>query len=143
LIENQAGFNKVKRFTITLLVVLFLGMAAFAQASPQELCNKFTAAFFPYNEASLKTICFSDPQVQKETLNKLDEIYRNDLKNSSKKNLSISSRAVIKDGKAGKKADLFMVISDASNVKYELSIWGCQRENGQWKLGNKILLKKL
>ena len=61
------------------------------------------------------------------------------------KTLSSSTRAVLKDGDEiyKERADIFIIITDNKELKYELKLWGCGKINDKWFLGNKIESEKI
>ncbi|MCX6294800.1 MAG: hypothetical protein NTX97_01830 [Bacteroidetes bacterium] len=132
------------KFLILLFLLPFSGKI-FGQGTPQEFSKAFINSLLNYNEEKLKKLISSDPKEQTEILEKLKEIYSNDLKPLKGSLLSSSTRAVLKDGdeKYKEKADIFVTITDNKKIKYELKLWGCNNLEGKWLLGNKIELNKL
>lgn len=137
---------KMKKLILILIVFVFFGKI-FGQATPQELGKAFTNSLLNYNEEKLKALLsVDDLQEQKEMLIKLKQISSNDLKPlKGSKNLSSSTRAVLKDGDKNYKerADIFITITDNKEFKYELKLWGCGNIDGKWFLGNKIESEKV
>ena len=132
-------------FLILFFIVLFSGRS-FGQGTPQELSKTFTNSLMNYNEEKLKLLFPADAKEQKEILEKLKQISSTDLKPlKGSKTLSSSTRAVLKDGDKTYKerADIFIIITDNKELKYELKLWGCCKINDKWYLGNKIESEKV
>ena len=132
-------------FLILVLIVLFSGRS-FGQATPQELSKAFTNSILNYNEEKLKALLPADSEDQKEILAQLKQISSTDLKPlKGSKTLSSSTRAVLKDGDKvyKERADIFIIITDNKELKYELKLWGCGKVDGKWQLGNKVESEKV
>ena len=130
---------------LILFFVLFSGRV-FSQATPQELSKAFANSLLNYNEEKLKALLPADPQVQKAILEKLKEISSTDLKPlKGSKTLSSSTRAVLKDGDKiyKERADIFIIITDNKDLKYELKLWGCGKIGDKWQLGDKVESEKI
>jgi hypothetical protein len=130
-----------------IVLILCMGVInSFAQKTPEELSNKFTSAFFHNDTFQLKAICPSDTKLQQVIISKLDQVYQQGVEAGIKWNLiiSASSAATLKEdrNKTVKKADIVISFKDKGS-NYKISIWDCEQDNGLWKLGSKILLKKV
>lgn len=137
----------MKNILLILFLVLSFAGRSFGQATPQELGKAFTNSLLNYNEDKLKgLLSVDDLQEQKEILEKLKQISSTDLKPlKGSKTLSSSTRAVLKDGDKtyNEMADIFIIITDNKELKYELKLWGCGKIDGKWQLGNKIESEKV
>lgn len=136
----------MKKIILILIVALTFSGKLFGQATPQELSNTFTNALLNYNEEKLKALLSADPQEQKKMLEKLKLISSTDLKPlKGSITLSSSTRAVLKDGDKiyKERADIFIIITDNKEFKYELKLWGCGKINDKWQLGNKVESEKV
>ena len=136
----------MKNILLILFLVLSFAGRSFGQATPQELSKTFTNSLLNYNEEKLKLLFPTDAKEQKEILEKLKQISSTDLKPlKGSKTLSSSTRAVLKDGDKTYKerADIFIIITDNKELKYELKLWGCCKINDKWFLGNKIESEKV
>lgn len=136
---------KMKKI-ISILIVLAFSVKSFGQATPQELSKTFTNSLMNYNEEKLKLLFPAYQKGQKELLEQLKQISSTDLKPlKGSKTLSSSTRAVLKDGDKTYKerADIFIIITDNKELKYELKLWGCCKINDKWFLGNKIESEKV
>ncbi len=136
----------MKRTLLILLIFVLVSVKYYGQATPQELSKAFTNSLLNYNEEKLKALLSSDPKVQIAMLEKLKQISSTDLKPlKGSKTLSSSTRAVLKDGDKiyKERADIFIIITDNKELKYELKLWGCGKVNDKWQLGNKIESEKV
>ncbi|CAN5311504.1 hypothetical protein BH10BAC1_BH10BAC1_14410 [soil metagenome] len=133
----------------TILILLFFfsfSAKSHGQSTPQELSKAVLNSLLNYNEEKLKLLISADPEEQKIILEKLKQISSTDLKHlKGSKTLSSSTRAVLKDGDKDYKerADIFIIITDNKELKYELKLWGCGKLNEKWVLGNKIESEKV
>ncbi len=130
---------------ILVFATLFAGKVS-GQATPQELSKAFTNSLMNYSEEKLKALLPADSKDQKKLLEQLKQISSTDLKPlKGSKTLSSSTRAVLKDGDKTYKerADIFIIITDNKELKYELKLWGCGKINDKWFLGNKIESEKV
>jgi len=131
---------------LILLFVLFSFGRIFGQTTPQELSKAFTNSLLNYNEEKLKLLFPTDLKEQQKMLEQLKQISSTDLKPlKGSKTLSSSTRAVLKDGDETYKerADIFIIITDNKELKYELKLWGCGKVDGKWQLGNKVESEKV
>lgn len=136
----------MKNTLLILFFVLSIVGRSFGQATPQELSKTFTNSLMNYNEEKLKLLFPADQKGQKELLEQLKQISSTDLKSlKGSKTLSSSTRAVLKDGDKTYKerADIFIIITDNKELKYELKLWGCCKINDKWFLGDKIESEKV
>ena len=107
---------------ILVFATLFAGKVS-GQATPQELSKAFTNSLMNYSEEKLKALLPADSKDQKKLLEQLKQISSTDLKPlKGSKTLSSSTRAVLKDGDKTYKerADIFIIITDNKELKYEL-----------------------
>lgn len=135
----------MKKIILILIVLVFSGKS-FGQATPQELSKSFTNSLLNYNEEKLKLLFPVDMKEQEKLLEQLKQISLTDLKPlKGSKTLSSSTRAVLKDGDKiyKERADIFIIITDNKELKYELKLWGCGMVNDKWVLGNKIESEKI
>lgn len=135
----------MKKIILILIVLVFSGKL-FGQATPQELSKSFTNSLLNYNEEKLKLLFPVDMKEQEKLLEQLKQISLTDLKPlKGSKTLSSSTRAVLKDGDKiyKERADIFIIITDNKELKYELKLWGCGKVNDKWVLGNKIESEKI
>ena len=129
------------------ILFLFLGILnSKAQSTPEQLCDKFAAAFFQNDTTLLKSICSPDEKMRKETLSQLNDIYiqgMNEEKISWNLITTVTSGAMLKGekGKPAKGANVVITFSN-NDATYKINIWNCHVIEGVWKLGNKISLKK-
>lgn len=131
---------------ILIIIVLSFSVKVFGQTTPQELSKSFTNSLLNYNEEKLKLLLPSDMKEHQKMLDQLKQISSTDLKPlKGSKTLSSSTRAVLKDGDKTYKerADIFIIITDNKELKYELKLWGCGKINDKWFLGNKIESEKV
>ena len=136
---------QMRKFFLIALIVL-TGATAFAQDKPEKFSSDFLNCFLNYKETCAKNFITSDTLAQKQILAKLDELYKAEVKpNLRGKALSSSTRAVLKDAHDQNQAyaDIFVIITADTTLKYELSLWGCYKRDGKWYLGEKIELKKI
>ena len=136
----------MKNVILILIVVFSFAEKLFGQTTPQELSKTFTNAILNYNEEKLNALLPADLQDQKKLVEQLKQISSNDLKPlKGSKTLSSSTRAVLKDGDEiyKERADIFIIITDNKELKYELKLWGCGKINDKWFLGNKIESEKI
>lgn len=136
----------MKNTLLILFFVLSFSGKSFGQATPKELSNSFMNSLMNYNEEKLKALLPADFQDQKKLLEQLKQLSSNELKPmKGSKTLSSSTRAVLKDGDKTYKerADIFIIITDNKELKYELKLWGCGKINDKWFLGNKIESEKV
>lgn len=136
----------MKNVILILIVVFAFSGKIFGQATPKELSNSFMNSLMNYNEEKLKALLPADSQDQKKLLEQLKQLSSNELKPmKGSKTLSSSTRAVLKDGDKTYKerADIFIIITDNKELKYELKLWGCGKINDKWFLGNKIESEKV
>jgi hypothetical protein len=133
----------MRLFTI---IFVLLCVNIFAQDKPEKFSSDFLNCFLNYKESCAKNFISADTIVRKAILQKLDELYNDQVKPGLRgKALSSSTRAILKDGdeKHTPVSDIFIQITADKTAKYELSLWGCYIENGKWVLGEKIEMKKL
>lgn len=136
----------MKKVILILIVALMFSGKIFGQTTPQELSKSFTNSLLNYNEEKLKLLLPADMKEQQKMLDQLKQISSTDLKPlKGSKTLSSSTRAVLKDGDKTYKerADIFIIITDNKELKYELKLWGCGKINDKWFLGNKIESEKI
>jgi len=136
----------MKNIILILLCFLSFSGTSFGQSTPQELSKAFTNSLLNYNEEKLKALLSANPEEQKIILEKLKQLSSTDLKPlKGSKTLSSSTRAVLKDGDKmyKERADIFIIITDNKELKYELKLWGCCKLNDKWLLGNKIESEKV
>lgn len=136
----------MKNVILILIVVLSFSGKLFGQVTPQELGKTFTNSLLNYNEEKLKALLSADSKDQQKLLEQLKQLSSNELKPmKGSKTLSSSTRAVLKDGDKTYKerADIFIIITDNKELKYELKLWGCGKINDKWFLGNKIEVSKI
>ena len=132
-----------------LLILVFAMLSSgkvSGQTTPQELSKAFTNSLMNYSEEKLKALLPADSKDQIKLLEQLKQISSTDLKPlKGSKTLSSSTRAVLKDGDKTYKerADIFIIITDNKELKYELKLWGCGKVNDKWFLGNKIESEKV
>ena len=137
---------KMKKILLVLFLIVLVSVRFYGQSTPQELSKTFTNNLLNYNEEKLKALLPTDLQDQKKILEQLKQISSTDLKPlKGSKTLSSSTRAVLKDGDKiyKERADIFIIITDNKELKYELKLWGCGKINGKWQLGDKIESEKI
>lgn len=134
----------MKKFVIILMLIA--SVKVYSQSTPQELSKTFTNSLLNYNEEKLKLLLPADMKEQQKMLDQLKQISSTDLKPlKGSKTLSSSTRAVLKDGDKiyKERADIFIIITDNKELKYELKLWGCGKIDGKWQLGNKVESEKV